>query len=52
MRPSNPACYECPKGRNTLHTWKRNKDLTARCVECGLTLNKIDAAEVFQGSDE
>jgi hypothetical protein len=47
MRPSNPACYECPKGKSRLHTWKRLPDLTAVCVECKQVLNKNDAAECF-----
>lgn len=29
MRKDNPACYECPKGRNKLHTWKIGADQIA-----------------------
>lgn len=56
MRPSNPACYECSKGHHGLHTWKLRDDRTSKCVECGLELNAIDTAEVFElpvtGSNE
>jgi hypothetical protein len=47
MRPSNPACYECPKGEGGLHTWKLNPNGTATCKHCSATLNKQDTAEVF-----
>jgi len=50
VRPSNPACYECPKGKDGLHTWRRNPDgRFAMCVKCGLELNETDTAEVFEG---
>jgi len=41
----NPACYECPKGKNKLHTWQihRTPDgktvLGANCINCDLYLN-------------
>lgn len=50
MQKNNPACYECPKGRNKLHTWKRNKDGTATCTKCNLTLRQNHADEVFDDS--
>lgn len=50
MRKDNSAVYECPKGRSTLHTWKRAQDGTAVCVECKLVLTKADADEVFEES--
>jgi len=52
MRPSNPACYECPKGKNTLHTWRRNADMTATCIECDTTLSVEDAAECFRDYEQ
>ena len=51
MRPSNPACYECPKGDKALHTWKRNEDGTATCIKCKTVLNKQDAADCFRETD-
>jgi len=47
MRKDNPACYECPKGKQGLHTWRENLDKTATCKHCKLTINKRDAADCF-----
>lgn len=48
MQPSNPACYECPKGKNGLHTWYlMNNGIIARCSECKLTLNEQHTLEVY-----
>lgn len=51
MRRDNPACYECPRGKNKLHHWaKSNPDLReqrgAICLQCGLELNEEDARDV------
>lgn len=43
----NPAWYECPKGTMGIHWWKRNKDLTAQCENCGLILNQFHASELY-----
>ncbi len=47
MRSSNPACYECPKGKDKIHTWKRKLTGRAYCVKCGLEIAKEFANEVF-----
>lgn len=52
MDKDNPACYECPKGKNGLHTWSpiyaNNVRDGALCVHCGLILNKEQADEVWR----
>jgi len=48
VRKNNPACYECPKDRGGIHTWKRLNDGKAICVKCKLELNQQDTAEVFE----
>lgn len=48
MKSDNPAVYECPKGKNKLHTWKRNPDLTATCVHCKTSLSRQHADECFE----
>lgn len=47
MRPTNPAVYECPRGKNGLHTWRRREDGTAVCRDCATVLNKADANDCF-----
>lgn len=47
MRPDNPACYECPKGTQELHTWKRLPDGTAICVKCDVQLTVEQAVDCF-----
>lgn len=48
MRKDNPAVYECPKGKNGLHYWRRNgQTRRATCQNCKLELNQEDTAEVF-----
>lgn len=48
MRKDNPACYECPQGRNGIHTWRRNPQTRrATCDDCGLELNNEDSADCF-----
>lgn len=47
MRKDNPAVYECPKTKSTLHHWVRRDNGTAYCIRCNLELNKQDADEVF-----
>lgn len=47
MHKNNPAIYECPKGKQTLHTWKRRSDGTAICKHCQLVLSKEDADDAF-----
>lgn len=49
MRPDNPACLECSKGRGELHSWKIT-DEGATCTNCGLKLNQADAADLFFGA--
>lgn len=48
MYKSNPACYECPKGKNKLHTWERNIDKTAKCKYCKLKLTVEQAEDVWR----
>ncbi len=47
MQKNDSTVYECFKGKNKLHTWKRYQVGTSRCLECGLYLNKEQTAEVF-----
>lgn len=49
MSPSNPACYECPVGLHSLHTWRRQDDnpKQAECLRCELVLNEQHTREVF-----
>lgn len=48
MRKDNPACYECPRGKNALHVWHRSKgSKIAICVMCGLELNEADTKDCF-----
>lgn len=52
MRKDNPACYECPTGRDGLHWWRRDKiTMQATCAHCKLTLTKQDTAEVYHDYD-
>lgn len=51
MRPSNPACYECPKNESGIHAWMKRSDGTARCFKCRRILSKEDTAEVYEGFD-
>lgn len=46
MRPSNPACYECPKGDGGMHSWKII-DAGAICTNCRVKLNTEQAADCF-----
>lgn len=46
MDKHNPACYECTKGKDGLHTWQKYGE-GAKCVKCGLKINKYYANEVF-----
>ncbi len=46
MSPDNPACYECPKGKDNLHTWKMINLTQAQCVKCKLLLTPIQTREV------
>lgn len=48
MQKNNPACYECPKGKNALHTWKRNVDETAECIHCKIKLTKKQAEDAWR----
>lgn len=48
MNKNNPACYECPKGKAGVHTWKRNEDGTAACMKCGKLLTKEQADDVWR----
>lgn len=48
MRKENPACYECPKGKNGLHYWIKEvtPPMGAICLNCSLQINKADAEDV------
>jgi len=53
MDKDNPACYECPKSQNKLHTWQRHKTTTgellgANCINCDLFLTKEQADDVWR----
>lgn len=54
MNKNNPACYECPKGKNALHTWspiidsRTNGMDGAICLHCSVTLTKEQAEEVWR----
>jgi hypothetical protein len=49
MHLDNPAVWECPKGYQKLHTWKRRKDGTAYCRKCDVQLTVAQTREVFTG---
>jgi hypothetical protein len=51
MRRNNPAVFECPKSRNTLHNWRRYRDGSAICVSCYLRLSCEDAADCFRDTE-
>lgn len=47
MHKDNPACYECPKGKNKLHAWfLMNDGLRAKCKHCKLILNEADTVDM------
>lgn len=55
MNKSNPACYECSKGKNKLHTWSPiikcdiiREMIGAICLHCGLVLTKEQADDVWR----
>lgn len=54
MQKNNPACYECPKGKNGLHTWSKILDhkkigmIGAVCKHCKLVLIKEQAEDVWR----
>lgn len=53
MNKDNPACYECPKGKNKLHHWQihRTPDkiiLGANCINCDLFLNKEQTLDMME----
>lgn len=48
MDKDNPACYECPKGKNKLHTWKRLTMGGAWCQKCNLFICEEHAKQVFE----
>lgn len=50
MDKNNPAIYECEKGRDGFHVWKRNPDRTATCVKCKLVLTVEQANDCFDSS--
>ena len=51
MQKDNPAVRECPKDARTIHTWRRNPDGTAHCVNCGQPLNREQTADCFGDDD-
>lgn len=52
MNKDNPACYECPKGKNKLHAWEGRYQLniltSAICRHCDLKLTKEQAEDVWE----
>ena len=50
MRPNNPACYECPKGRSGVHIWKL-VDAGAICTLCKTKLDAEQARDCFFDHD-
>lgn len=53
MRHDNPACYECPKGKNKLHTWSSIIEneinrVGAICLHCNIILTKSQADDVWK----
>lgn len=52
MQKNNPACYECPKGKNGLYTWGGSYDnsilVGAICRYCRLKLTKEQAEDVWR----
>lgn len=58
MQKNNPACYECPKGKNKLHTWspimrqeegwKIDTIVGAKCLHCKKILTKEQAEDVWR----
>ncbi len=57
MTPSNSAYYECPKGRNKLHTWSPiiendTRRIGAMCLNCNLVLTAAQADEVFEDNSK
>lgn len=57
MSPNNPACYECPKGKNKLHWWQKHKTpdgtlLGANCINCDLFINRQFAIEVYTDNEK
>lgn len=55
MKLDNPACYECPKGKNKLHTWspiiQDGERDGAICLNCSLILTESQAAKVWGDND-
>lgn len=61
MRMENPACYECPKGKDGLHTWKKvpvgervggkvvlGDEWRACCTKCHLVLDREFSDDVYR----
>jgi hypothetical protein len=49
MKKDNPACYECPKSKDKLHTWiLRLISKTSYCKKCGLELTKEQTADIWE----
>lgn len=43
--PVDKWAYECPRGKDGLHTWRRTGEREEiACVHCKLTLSKSEAA--------
>lgn len=49
MKPDNPAVYECVSHRYGIHTWKRNDDGTATCLNCNKRLTRDQATDALLG---
>ena len=52
MRRDNPAVYECPKNRSTIHHWVRREDGTAYCLKCRAELSPENAADCFHDTEQ
>lgn len=48
MQKNNPACYECPKGKNKLHIWEGSVNGITECIHCKIKLTKEQAEDVFR----
>lgn len=48
MKPNNPAAYECPKDKRSIHTWRLYKETRrAMCTNCGLGLTPNETEDML-----
>jgi len=58
MDKNNPACFECPKSRSTIHWWQIHKTpdgktiLGANCVNCDLFLTSDQTIDMLYDRNE